>query len=107
MLEEMPNIVIVFYEVVQMGNDDTPDDQSSSSTNYHEKTWFILNEEQVKQRKIDLKDYYENLARSKSSKHSDEEVDYLKKMKKLLSKMKNIESQLPTIPTTKQWDDAY
>ena len=69
-----------------MENDDTPDDQSSSSTNYHEKTWFILNEEQVKQRKIDLKDYYDNLARSKSSKHSDEEMDYLKKNEKIVVK---------------------
>ena len=29
----------IFYEVVQMGNDDKPDDQLSSSSNYHEKTW--------------------------------------------------------------------
>merc|ERR1711871_676913 len=27
-------------------------------------------------------------------------------MRKLLSKMKNIEAQLPTIPTTKQWNEC-
>jgi thioredoxin reductase len=72
------------------------------------KTWRVLNDEEAKRRKEELKNYYDRLDKKNNvSKNIDNNgMNQLKKMKKLLSKMKNIEAQLPTIPTTKQWDEC-
>ena len=73
-----------------------------------QKSWNILNDKESKERKIELKEYYDKLEKKKIVETTgyNVELNHLKKMKNLLSKMKNIESQLPTIPTTKQWDEC-